>query len=231
MYCTPTRPIPGMASRVHHITYKDGQLYYRKNPVKHQPLIEVLLHFCEYLNKIKSNNIVLVAHNANFDRRFLIDKMHTHHLQGRLNGKVLGFLDTMPLFRRLVPGQASYKQNALVYTFFPKVKTDFHNALNDVIYLKKLFEKVATKKMREEPKYVNDFSQTLEYGLLKKEQHLIEELGKKRKAIKDENNRATKRKSSAAIYIDGEPVKRAKRERKPKSEPALPSRRSRRLTK
>ena len=231
MYCTPTRPIPGMASRVHHITWKDDQLYYRKNPVKHQPLMEVLLHFCEYLNKTKSNNIVLVAHNANFDRRFLIDKMYAHDLLGRLNGKVLGFLDTMPLFRRLVPGQMSYKQNALVYTYFPKVKTDFHNALNDVIYLKKLFEKVATKKMLEELKYVNDFSQTLEYGLLKNEQHVIEELCTKKKTTKDENSRAKKRKSTASIYIDGEPVKRAKRERKPKTEPTLPSRRSKRFSK
>ena len=225
MYCTPTRPIPGMSSRVHHITYKDGQLYYRKNPVKHQALMEVLLHFCEFLNKTRSNNIVLVAHNANFDRRFLIDKMYEHNLQGRLKDKVRGFLDTMPLFRRLVPGQMSYKQNALVYTYFPKVKTDFHNALNDVIYLKKLFEKVATKKMREEIKYVNEFSQTLEYGFLKNEQHTIEELCKKKTKAKE--NRSKKRKSTASIYIDGEPVKRAKL----KSEPALPSRRSKRFAK
>lgn len=168
MYATPTQPIPGMSSRIHHITFKDNQMCYRKNPVKHRSIVEVLLQFCEYLNQTKSNNIVLVAHNANFDRRFLIEKMFLHDLQGRLNAKLVGFIDTLPLFRQLIPGKESYKQDRLVLSYFPQTKTDFHNALTDVIYLKKLFQKVAIARMKNEFKFINAFTQSLEYAFLKK---------------------------------------------------------------
>ena len=227
MYATPTRPIAGLATRVHHITFKDNQLCYRKNPVQHRSLLEVLLEFCEFLNYTKSSNIVLVAHNANFDRRFLIEKIFQYNLQGRFNAKLIGFLDTLPLFRQLIPGELKYKQEALIYKYFGNVKTDFHNALTDVIYLRKLFEKVAVNRMREEFKFINSYSQSIEYGYLKKEQTLFEEMAKsiKQAAKKDENKK--RKASSSGIYVNGEPIKRAKKSNRPKS--TNPTRRSTRL--
>jgi len=219
MYATPTQPINGMASRVHHITYKDNQMFYRKNPVKHRPILEVLLQFIDYLNQTKSNNIVFVAHNANFDRRFLIEKFIEFNLQGRVNAKVIGFLDTLPLFKQLIPCMPTYKQDALILYHFPHTKTDFHNAITDVIYLKKLFNTVALNQMKNEFKYINAFTQTFEYGLMKKEQQLFEELCKKKPvAKKSTDNKAKKtnskkRKASSGIYINGEPLPRQRKTR------------------
>lgn len=236
MYATPTRPIPGMSSRIHHITFKDNQMFYRKNPVKHHSIIEVLLRFLDYLDETKSNNIVLIAHNANFDRRFLIDKIFLYNLQNRLNSKVIGFVDTLPMFRRLLPGQETYKQDALIYSFYPQTKTDFHNALTDVIYLKKLFERVALQKIKSEPKYINDFSQSLEYGFLKKEQQMFEELAKKapkKSSSTDKKNGSAskKRKTPSGIFVNGEhqQIKRVKKTRSSTSDE--PRRRSMRLKK
>lgn len=100
-YCTPTKPMNIFASRVNKITFKAGQLYYKNKPVASRALKDVLKEFIDWLNQLPKRGqfVVLVAHNAKFDSRFLIKHVIEHSLHDAFQQVAKGFVDTLPMFR------------------------------------------------------------------------------------------------------------------------------------
>ncbi|MBN2163007.1 MAG: 3'-5' exonuclease [Pontiellaceae bacterium] len=137
----PCRPIPPDASAVNGIS---------DEMVRGKPHIgDVLADFAEFCG-----DLPLVAHNAPFDYKFLLDDVTTHR-SAAPKGVVL---DTLPLARKVFPGLQNYKLWTLVRHFnFPS--GTFHRAEEDSSYCGLLFAKIVeTLEMRGESVAVDDLS-------------------------------------------------------------------------
>jgi DNA polymerase-3 subunit epsilon len=135
----PGIPIPPDASAVNGIT---------DEMVRGKPRIaEVLAEFTDFCG-----DIPLVAHNAPFDYKFLLDDVKL--LRAAAPKGVV--LDTLPLARKVFPGLPNYKLWTLVRHFnFPS--GTFHRAEEDSSYCGLLFDKIIqTLEMRREPCSVAD---------------------------------------------------------------------------
>lgn len=120
----PGRPIPADASAVNGIT---------DEMVKGKPRVsDVLSGFAEFCG-----DLPLVAHNAPFDYKFLLEDVKLHQ-SAAPQGLIL---DTLPLSRRVFPGLANYRLGTLVRHFdFPS--GTFHRAEEDSAYCGLLFAKI-----------------------------------------------------------------------------------------
>jgi DNA polymerase-3 subunit epsilon len=130
----PGRPIPADASAVNGIT---------DDMVRGKPRIsEVLSDFAEFCG-----DLPLVAHNAPFDYKFLLEDIKLHESAAPA-GLVL---DTLPLSRLVFPGLVNYRLWTLVRHFnFPS--GTFHRAEEDSAYCGLLFAKILeTLELRGEP--------------------------------------------------------------------------------
>lgn len=130
----PGRSIPADATAVNGIT---------DEMVRGKPRIsEILPDFAEFCG-----DLPLVAHNAPFDYKFLLDDIKLHQSTAP-TGLVL---DTLPLSRLVFPGLANYRLWTLVRHFkFPS--GTFHRAEEDSAYCGLLFAKILeTLEMRGEP--------------------------------------------------------------------------------
>ncbi len=130
----PGMPIPADASAVNGIT---------DDMVRGKPRIaEVLGEFADFCG-----DLPLVAHNAPFDYKFLLEDVNLHRAAAP-KGLVL---DTLPLARQVFPGLINYKLGTLVRHFnFPS--GTFHRAEEDSSYCGLLFAKIyETLQMRGEP--------------------------------------------------------------------------------
>lgn len=126
-FCTlvnPGRPIPAAASAVNGIT---------DSMVERQPTIEsVLSDFAQFCG-----DLPLVAHNAPFDFKFLLQAINRHKAKAP-TGAVL---DSCALARVVFPGMINYKLGTLVKQFgFPT--ENFHRAEIDSVYCGRLFAKI-----------------------------------------------------------------------------------------
>lgn len=111
----PEIPIPAGASAVHHITNR---------MVEEEPTILQYMHLNEF--PMKAEGSVLVAHNADFDFRYLGDWMHPD----------TQVMCTLRLARKLYPDADSHKLQALKYYLdLPEVEGDAHRADADVFML------------------------------------------------------------------------------------------------
>ena len=130
----PGVPIPPDASAVNGIS---------DEMVRGKPLVaDVLSDFADFCG-----DYPLVAHNAPFDYKFLLEDVKTH--RGAAPKGVV--LDTLPLARKVFPGLPNYKLWTLVRHFkFPS--GTFHRAEEDSSYCGLLFAKIIeTLEMRNEP--------------------------------------------------------------------------------
>jgi len=130
----PGVPIPADASAVNGIT---------DEMVRGKPKIaDVLGDFADFCG-----DLPLVAHNAPFDFKFLMEDVKMH--KAVAPGGVV--LDTLPLARKVFPGLPNYKLWTLTRHFnFPS--GTFHRAEEDSSYCGLLFAKIVeTLEMRGEP--------------------------------------------------------------------------------
>jgi DNA polymerase-3 subunit epsilon len=140
----PGCSIPVEASEVNGIT---------DDMVRGKPKIEeVLADFADFCG-----DLPLVAHNAPFDYKFLLDDIQTHRAKAP-RGVVL---DTLPLARKIFPGLPNYRLSTLVRHFnFPS--GTFHRAEEDSAYCGLLFAKIVeTLEMRGEPCAQQDLVQMM----------------------------------------------------------------------
>ncbi|RKX45519.1 MAG: 3'-5' exonuclease [Verrucomicrobia bacterium] len=135
----PGIPVPPEASAVNGIS--DDML--RGKP----RMVDVLGEFADFCG-----DLPLVAHNAPFDFKFLLEDVKLHQAVAP-RGIVL---DTLPLARRIFPGLPNYRLGTLVRHFgFPS--GTFHRAEEDSAYCGLLFDKIIqTLEMRREPCLVSD---------------------------------------------------------------------------
>lgn len=130
----PGVPIPPDASAVNGIT---------NEMVQGKPRVaDVLAGFADFCG-----DLPLVAHNAPFDFKFLLEDVKLH--RGAAPKGVV--LDTLPLARKVFPGLPNYKLWTLVRHFnFPS--GTFHRAEEDSAYCGLLFDRIVqTLEMRREP--------------------------------------------------------------------------------
>jgi len=140
----PGISIPPDASAVNGIT---------DEMVRGKPKIaDVLVAFTEFCG-----DLPLVAHNAPFDFKFLLEDVKAHQAVAP-SGVVL---DTLPLARKVFPGLPNYKLWTLTRHFnFPS--GTFHRAEEDSSYCGLLFAKIIeTLEMRGEPRSEQDLLQLM----------------------------------------------------------------------
>ena len=67
-------------------------------------ITECLKEFIDFLKASKSR-VVLAAHNGRvFDSRILVKALFKENLSDAFQSVVMGSLDTLPLFKKLLPG-------------------------------------------------------------------------------------------------------------------------------
>ena len=143
----PGVPIPPDASAVNGIT---------DEMVADKPRVnEVLSDFADFCG-----DLPLVAHNAPFDFKFLLEAIKAHRAAAP-SGVVL---DTLPLARKVFPGLLNYKLGTLVRHFgFPS--GTFHRAEEDSAYCGLLFDKlIQTLELRREPCSASDIVRMIGKG-------------------------------------------------------------------
>ena len=154
-YILPSKEISWQAARVTGITYKSGSLYVSGKRVEALEPKEALAKWLVWIKPIAP--VVLVAHNCYlFDSRRLVNYFKKHSLDRELKQLVKGFIDTLPMFKEVYPGMASYKQEELVLKIL-KEPYRAHDGLADVQSLQKLVVTVGLK-----DKQLLNYSFTLE---------------------------------------------------------------------
>ena len=107
-YITPTQPISMGAPDITKLTAINGHLYFEGNPVDTVTTKETLLQFIKFLNKV--DKPVLVSHNIEvFDLSFLHVNLVKFDLWDEFVSTVVGFVDTLLVFRKEFPKRSSYK--------------------------------------------------------------------------------------------------------------------------
>lgn len=133
----PKHRISPQASQANQLTIVADQLLYKSRPVKALTLRECLVDFINYLKSF-NRKVVLAAHNGKvFDARILLKAFLEADLFNELQSIVIGFIDTLPMFKQMFPERKSYKQEELVRDCLKK-SYDAHNGLEDVKSLKDL---------------------------------------------------------------------------------------------
>ncbi|XP_062576656.1 DNA polymerase III PolC-type-like [Saccostrea cucullata] len=128
-----TQPISPSATAVSGIAVKENIMFKNGVQVPCKNAKDGIETFITWLKNF--SNIVLVAHNAKFDSNVIIRAMHQVGL--RPSDFIIGFVDTLPLFREAVPNRKSYKQVDLMKDLCT-AQYDAHDALADSEALQRL---------------------------------------------------------------------------------------------
>lgn len=104
-------------------------MYYQGKEVTHHHPVNAFLDFITFLSE-NGKGVYLAAHNCrNFDAVILFNQLHFYNLWGEFCKTVIGFSDTLPMFKTMYPiFFKNYKQETLVESYAKK----------DVEFLQKL---------------------------------------------------------------------------------------------
>ncbi|XP_061195134.1 uncharacterized protein LOC133203355 [Saccostrea echinata] len=128
-----TQSISPSATAVSGIAVKENLMFKNGMQVPCKNTKDAMKTFVAWLKKI--SNIVLVAQNAKFDSSVIVRAMHQVGLSA--NDFIIGFIDTLTLFREAVPNSRSYKQVDLLKDLCTS-HYDAHDALADPQALQRL---------------------------------------------------------------------------------------------
>ena len=134
-YVVPVKCISAKASEVTGLTCHGDVLMLHGQPVSAVYIHAALTLFISWLSDIGS--CILLCHNVKFDAPRLTSHLLQCKLGSPFTNVVHGFSDTLPMFRSLYPNLENHKQPTLVKQIL-KETYDAHNALADVVALKKL---------------------------------------------------------------------------------------------
>ncbi|XP_068696137.1 uncharacterized protein [Montipora foliosa] len=158
-YMMPEKDISPEASRVTQLTVVRGRLCLRGKPVDYKSAVEGLKSFMEWL-KAKEMPVVLFAHNAKlFDCQRIIYSLLKCDLLSSFQSCVVGFVDTLILFKTVLPHREKYSQPSLVSDLFG-VSYSAHDSLEDVRALQRL---VSYKEVND--KAIIESSFTINYAI------------------------------------------------------------------
>jgi DNA polymerase III alpha subunit (gram-positive type) len=118
----------------------DGVLLKNLVPVPSEPVESALEKFVQFLEQ-KTKPIVLVAHKANFDVKFLLHYIRKCNLLERFTVCVVGFADIMEATRKKIPLNEklpNYKLPTL-YRYLTEAPAEgLHEAANDMVALRQI---------------------------------------------------------------------------------------------
>lgn len=144
-YIMPKGNISSSSSKVHnlHIKYLNRQRILCKNkvPVQAEPLLSVLEKFVDFLeNTATGQPLLLIGHNANaFDTPRVVNKLvGVKPLMKRLHKLQVYFGDSLPAFKTQLLDRGIKMKLSDLYNEATGETFDAHDALEDVIALKKL---------------------------------------------------------------------------------------------
>lgn len=139
-YVLPVGPISASASKVNGITKINDKMFLRSRPIECVDIVSSLGSFGSWLYKL-GQEVVLVGHNANtFDSKHLWRVIENNGV-GESFPNWAGFIDTLPLFRKLYPNETSHKQESIFALIIGGVY-NAHNALGDVKALIEMLNKL-----------------------------------------------------------------------------------------
>ena len=143
-YVLPEKDIATAASNVSGLTKKGSSLFSHGTLVPTVSIAEALSMFSQWLGSFRQV-VVLFGHNIKmFDIKHLLNHINKNKL-GSNFCNIVGYVDTLPLFKSLYPNETSYSQISLYQHI---VGGDYvaHNALEDVKALSKLLLSANTDK-------------------------------------------------------------------------------------
>ena len=140
-YVSPKVPIAMTAQQITGIIYNNsGIMTARGQQVQPKPFGPAIDNFCKWLEHVGKDDVpvYLIAHNGRkFDFPVLISALISLGYVMKFLGCVAGFIDSINVFKKSLPGQSSYKQEDLAKTFL-STSYDAHNAVADVKILGQL---------------------------------------------------------------------------------------------
>lgn len=162
-YITPTKPIDKKATETNGLSRYQKKLFKHGKEVATRPLNIVFLNLLEYFQKIQKK-CVLVAHNSPFDSRRLLYHSEQLSLTEEFNKYILGFTDTLNLFKKLLPERAGgYKLSTLASELLSTSVENAHDALVDIKLLEQLSIKyLSVEELSKVQKNTNDILNSLE---------------------------------------------------------------------
>ena len=124
-HVTPTGRISSAAEKVTNLTNRGGVLMRitSKNPEKLEPIPSLPIHnallgFLDWLDDIKP--CVVIGHNVVFDKRHIIHHLSKEKLLSNFDDKVVGFIDTLPLYRAVYPNLRKIRVQVIPRQYFSK---------------------------------------------------------------------------------------------------------------
>lgn len=134
-YVIPQKPISTQASKVTGLALNGTTLHHNGKAVKAVSIQEALQDLISFRGNLPSKKPkILVGHNIkSYDCPILMNALRNCNIEDRFEEEVIGFLDTMKLFRLSFPSQKSYSQQHLSKVLLAEDFTyEAHNALEDV---------------------------------------------------------------------------------------------------
>lgn len=133
----PEKDITPGASQVTQLAVVRGRLCLKGKPVDSKSAKEGLKSFVEWL-KAKEMPVILFAHNAkSFDCKRIIYSLQKCDLLNSFQSCVVGFVDTLILFKAILPQREKYSQESLVSDLLG-ISYSAHDSLEDVRALQRL---------------------------------------------------------------------------------------------
>ena len=137
-YMVPKQPITKEASRVTGLSLQSGVLCKNGEPVDTVDLKKCLSEFISYLDD-KGTPLCLGHNIKSFDCHIIINHLTKCNLVEAFSSSVLGFVDTLSLFKELFPNMKSYAQAELARNIL-NAEYMAHDATEDVAALQSLVE-------------------------------------------------------------------------------------------
>ncbi|XP_034005121.1 DNA polymerase III PolC-type-like [Trematomus bernacchii] len=139
-YILPRIPFDHGATKVNGFTVRDGQLFHHGEPVRTVSLYHSLKSFIKYLCRFPGP-VLLAAHYAwGYDQIVLMRVLRKFSLFEQFKQVVSGFVDTLPLSKKLYPRLKWFNQPYLVQHFLGE-RYNAHNAVEKAKELEELFWK------------------------------------------------------------------------------------------
>lgn len=143
VYLLPTMKMNFHASEVTGIKKIGNKLYLNNSIIQTVSRQEGWERFKEYC-KLHIGNIVFIGQNVKFDAKFIVRELLEFNLYQDLQDQILGFIDTLPLFRELLPNLSSHAEKSVVlHIMGPDYTYEAHNALADVTALRDVLLQMA----------------------------------------------------------------------------------------
>jgi DNA polymerase III alpha subunit (gram-positive type) len=165
-FVKPKRGIKPKISELTGITMVRGRLHHNNVPVASKDLAAALIDFVQFLTFLGQGRVILVAHNATFDMRFLIQALGEAALVDEFRKVCAGFVDTLSLSRKLVPksehGPEDNTMNGLLKFYFGEVLLVLHDSANDVLALESIFQ-CLTEDMQEVMPHSFEMNEYIKY--------------------------------------------------------------------